>query len=47
VKFDSVIRKKIIFFIFFLMPGGFLLLSIMLFCDEFILKKNQNENNTK
>jgi len=42
VKFNNLNRKKIIFFIFFCLPGGFVLLSIMLFFDEFILKgKNE------
>jgi len=47
MKFDTSLRKKIIFFIFFLMPGGFILLSIMLFFDEFILRGNHDEINPK
>jgi hypothetical protein len=29
------------------MPGGFILLSIMLFFDEFILNRNHDEINPK
>lgn len=42
--FNKINRKKVIFLIFFFLPGGFLLLSLLIFINSFIdEKEKENE----
>jgi len=43
-KIENVNFKKLIILIFFFLPGGFILLSIMMFVNEFLIKKNPDES---
>ena len=42
-KIRNINIKKLIILIFFFLPGGFILLSFMVFINEIFLNKNESE----
>jgi len=43
-KIKNTALRRLMILIFFFLPGGFILLSIMMFVNEFLIKKNPDES---